>query len=125
MLTDERILALGKRFRLFVVTGRYRREYEAIWGARLDPFFEEVLCVDDYPELPGKPAPDQLRYLAKKYGLERFIYVGNSVDDMRAARDAGGTALGVTTTATEKELKKAGARLVLGQAADIPGRFGQ
>ncbi|MHC4779038.1 MAG: aminotransferase class I/II-fold pyridoxal phosphate-dependent enzyme, partial [Planctomycetota bacterium] len=113
---------LASRYRLFLLTGRPRDEYDPVWGGILDPLFESVVCRDD-EDLPPKPAPDQLEKLCVDAGLSGGAYVGNSVDDMVAARGAGLRALAVATTLDEETLKEAGAELVLGSPKRILEAF--
>ena len=101
-----------KRHRTFIFTGRPRDEYDSIWGERLQSHFDDVLCLGEHG-LPGKPAPDGLHHLMQKHDLLGGIYVGNSVDDMRAAKAAGLFAIGVTTNQSAETLKQAGADLIL------------
>ena len=49
--------------------------------------------------------------------------MGNSVDDMRAARAAGLSAIGVKTTCPEGLLVEAGAEVILGTVDDMRGAF--
>jgi len=106
--TQEWLQNWQKRRRLFIFTGRTRDEYESIWGERLNPYFTEVLCLGEHG-FPGKPAPDGLHYLIQKHALQGGLYIGNSVDDMRAAEAAGLQAVGITTNQSEETLRKAGA----------------
>jgi phosphoglycolate phosphatase-like HAD superfamily hydrolase len=103
-----------KRHRLFIFTGRTREEYAPIWGARLDPHFTEVLCLGEHG-FPGKPSPEGLQYLIQKHRLQGGLYVGNSVDDMRAAKAAGLTAIGITTNQSAATLTNAGADHIITQ----------
>jgi histidinol-phosphate aminotransferase len=110
LLVSESLLArLAKRFRLMILTGRYRAEFDPLWSERLTPYFERVVCRDDFPDLPPKPAPDQLLALMGEMGVKGGVYVGNSVDDMQAAQAAGLVPVGVATTQTEAVLLAAGA----------------
>jgi histidinol-phosphate aminotransferase len=121
----EVLKSLGLRFRLFLYTGRPRNEYEPVWGRTLTPAFERVVCSDDYPHLPGKPAPAELLAMLGEAGLCRGYAVGNAVDDMAAAQGAGLIPLGVATTLDTKTLRRAGAAAVLADPADIAKEFGR
>lgn len=115
---------LGKRYRLFIYTGRPRDEYVPIWGDRLDPLFERVLCVDDRPDLAGKPAPDQLNALLDQQEITRGYYVGDNVDDMKAASDARLIPIGIATGTDPETLIRAGAKKVLSATRSILKEFG-
>lgn len=119
MIEKEFLERLALRYRLFVVTGRRRTEYEPVWSSRLDGLFEKVFCRDDIPGIPPKPAPDILRAVIENEGLSGGYYIGNSVDDMRAAAGAGLEAIGVATTLDEKNLKNAGAFFVADKTSNI------
>ena len=109
LMVSLRLLeTMKKRHRLFIVTGRVRAEFEPVWKDRLGPYFTEIVCKDDRP-LPPKPAPDQLRDVMQRHQIETAFYLGNSVDDMRAARAAGMTAIGVCTNQSAEVLTGAGA----------------
>jgi len=121
---DEDLLPLAReRHPLFIVTGRTRPEYDPIWGSRLDPLFERVYCLFDVPGGKPKPAPDYLLKVKEDYAVSDGVYIGNSVDDMRAARQAGLAAIAVTTTMSEKTLKDAGAQLVLNSVNELKQVF--
>ncbi|MFM7468543.1 MAG: aminotransferase class I/II-fold pyridoxal phosphate-dependent enzyme [Vampirovibrionales bacterium] len=94
--TSEKLLiptawlaTLQQRYRLMIVTGRRKAEYEAVWAETLDPFFDEVVCVDTPSGLNAKPSPDGLLYLIQKYELHHAYYIGNSVDDILTGVRAG------------------------------------
>ncbi len=110
---------LKHRYRLMVVTGRPRDEYGPVWQSRLDPLVECCVCQDDYDGLPRKPAPDVLKRTMRETGITGGIYVGNSVDDMRAAKGAGLKAIGVTSTHEAQLLSEAGADTIIESMNDL------
>lgn len=112
-IEHEMLDHLKTKFRLLIVTGRPRDEFEPVWHAELSPWFERVVCQDDYPNCRRKPAPDSLKAMMAELGLTGGIYVGNSVDDMRAATAAGLIPVGIATTHSADVLYDAGARIVL------------
>jgi histidinol-phosphate aminotransferase len=120
---DDLLTRTRGRHPQFIVTGRTRQEYDPIWGSRLDPLFERVYCLFDVPGGKPKPAPDYLLKVKEDYGVVDGVYVGNSVDDMRAARDAGLAAIAVTTTLPEKALREAGAQLILSSVNELKQVF--
>jgi histidinol-phosphate aminotransferase len=109
LVPEDLLKQLSQRYRLFIFTGRKRLEYEAIWQERLEPYFEAVFCSDDCPNLAPKPSGDYLTELRQRFQLAGGVYFGNSVDDMRAAREAGFMPMGVLTTASVSKLQEAGA----------------
>ena len=112
--------SLARRHPLFLYTGRPRDEYEPLWGARLT--FEGVLCRDEV-ERP-KPDPEGLLKILERYRLTGGVYLGNSVDDMRAARAAGLTAIGVTSNQSAEVLRQAGAEVVVGSVNELEDLLG-
>ena len=110
---------LSKRAPLFVVTGRVRAEYQPIWASRLDPIFTEVVCRDDREDLKPKPSPEQILDLMQRHQISEGVYIGNSVDDMKAGTQSGLTAIGVTTNQSEETLRAAGANHVFRHVKEL------
>jgi HAD superfamily hydrolase (TIGR01548 family) len=88
---------IGQRYATAILTGRPRQE--ALWTLRMcgaDALWpaERVVAMEDGP---AKPAPDGLVRLASVLQVDaaRCAYLGDSVDDMRAAVAAGMLAIGV------------------------------
>jgi histidinol-phosphate aminotransferase len=113
LFEDPLLENLSKRFRLFVLTGRYRREYDSVWGKRLDPLFERVYCRDDLDHCQPKPSGEGLKHCLSAHCIHHAYYIGNSVDDMQAATEAGLAPIGVTTVHDEILLRQAGAKHVI------------
>ena len=85
----------------------------------MEAHFGEVLCKNDLEHVLPKPSPTGLLHLVKKHDLIGGAYVGNSVDDMAAAKGANLLAIGVTTNQTETALRAAGADLVVKKLDDV------
>lgn len=103
---DSLLARAAARHPLFIVTGRTRKEYEPIWGQRLDGAFKRIYCVDDLPDAAPKPAPDFLLRVKCDYDIADGIYIGNSVDDMQSARQAGMSAIGICTNLSADTLRE-------------------
>ena len=114
---------LARRYRLFVVTGRTRAEYEPVWGPFMEPLFERVVCLCDDQDARPKPSPDTLQLALQSSGLEGGHYLGNSVDDMQAARAAGVLPIGIATTLEPGALLRAGAAGTLSRIAELTRLF--
>lgn len=112
MCAELMLTSLQARHPMFIVTGRPRPEYDPVWSSKLEPFFRQVYCVDDVPGKLPKPSPDYLTHALEEHEIHAGIYVGNSVDDMQAARAAGLYAIGVATTLSSDVLESAGAHIV-------------
>ncbi|MEY3012159.1 MAG: hypothetical protein RIT45_894 [Pseudomonadota bacterium] len=108
-IADERWLcdaalvdAAAARYRLGLVTGRPTEEArftlrrdDAPFRAERGSAMEVVVGMDDTDA--GKPDPAGILLACRQMGLDptRVAYVGDAVDDMRAARAAGAFAIGV------------------------------
>jgi histidinol-phosphate aminotransferase len=129
-LTETPLLALSiltqlkKRYgKLLIATGRPRHEFDVIWAEKLNPYFDQVLCQDDVPGMPKKPHPGLLQHLIETHDLQSGLYVGNSVDDMRAAKAAGLVSVGISHTHSKASLLQAGADFVLESLSELQEIF--
>ena len=136
VLADSETLAsLTDRFEVGVFTGRPAAEADiALDRVGLDVPPERRVTMDD--DLPGKPEPEGLVELANRMGTDTDVrsiaYVGDTLDDVRAARNADRVddgrrylAVGVQTGGLEgpegrRKLRDAGADAVLSSVADLP-----
>ena len=98
---------------LAIATGKSRRGLEAIFKSHdLEQYFDTIWCADDGP---GKPNPFMCVEAMSAVGAEpiQTLMIGDAVHDMRMARAAGITALGVTWGfGHAPELEAAGAHTV-------------
>ncbi|CAN5531258.1 HAD hydrolase-like protein [soil metagenome] len=125
---------VAKWCHLALVTGRPREEASFTLGRfGWDEFFPVMIAMED-TEGRGKPDPsgllDALAQLSAREGKElnpeRSAYVGDTVDDMRAALAARMLAIGVVPAGQDfkthaEVLTRAGARAVLSSPDDLPG----
>jgi histidinol-phosphate aminotransferase len=114
---------LARRYRLFILTGRPRNEYEPVWAQELDPLFERVYCKDDFPGLRPKPAPDMLKEIVRRHGLSGGFYIGDALDDVAAARGAGLGAVALTRTLGREAFEGPGADLIIEEPSEIEEGF--
>jgi len=119
LVAPETLSELKKRYRLGVATGRCRVEYDPIWHERFEPLFDVVICQDDDPACAKKPSPELLQLALSALKAEGGLYIGNAVDDMKAAKAAGLTAIGVTTTHDVGKLRAAGADFVFDSLSEL------
>ncbi len=84
-----------------IVTSRLRKSLELILKEfELEQYFEVLVCQDDH--LKPKPAPDGILYATERLGCSDSIYVGDSISDLLAGRNAGSTVIAALTK-IEKE----------------------
>jgi HAD superfamily hydrolase (TIGR01548 family) len=119
-LLDPGILAgLAKRFAVGIVTGRPSAETRFTLGHfGVARYFPVVVTMDDLPPDRGKPDPLGIRLAMKALGERDGFYVGDTIDDMRAARRAGLVPIGVAgdgrgAGAAEARLRTEGAEKII------------
>ncbi|HEU4535782.1 MAG TPA: HAD-IA family hydrolase, partial [Polyangiaceae bacterium] len=124
-LCDAALLArLATRWPLGIVTGRPRRDALAFLERfRLGGFFRALVTMED---APAKPNPAPVRLGLERLGVGGGWFVGDTPDDVRAARGAGVVPLGVVAPGagraeTEAALLAAGAARVLGSLDELEG----
>jgi HAD superfamily hydrolase (TIGR01548 family) len=118
----EELQALGRRLPIAIVTGRPRAEAE--WFLARAGIADLVRALVALEDGPLKPDPTPVRLAMRRLGASRAWMVGDTPDDVRAARAAGVVALGVTAPgdsreAVEPRLRDAGAALVLDRLSDL------
>lgn len=110
---------LSRHFKLGIVTGRPRQEAQfAIRQSGLEKYFDILIAMEDTEPDRGKPFPDGLVLAKEKLGVKRAIYLGDTIDDMKAATAAGVIPIGVLNEDRDKKtrtelLKQNGAQHVL------------
>ncbi|MCB9760206.1 MAG: aminotransferase class I/II-fold pyridoxal phosphate-dependent enzyme [Alphaproteobacteria bacterium] len=94
LLVDRAWLeALGARLPLGVVTGRPRRDaVRFLDDMGITEAFSALVCMED---APLKPDPAPVRLALETLGVQRAWLLGDTPDDVRAARAAGVVPLGV------------------------------
>lgn len=105
-----------------IVTGRPRADaLRFLERFDLLPSISSLVCMED---APPKPDPAPLRLALRELGVKRAWMVGDTPDDLRAAKAAGVIPFGVVAPgdergATEERLLQAGAALVLGSLDEL------
>ena len=115
---------LAKNSALAIFTGRVRQELDyTLDRNRLRPFFKTIVTVENV-KLP-KPAPDGLLQILNGCDPATAIYLGDNIDDARAAHSARVPFLGVLPYRSEARrqrgptLTKLGARAILGNVREF------
>ncbi|WP_435180210.1 TIGR01548 family HAD-type hydrolase [Halorussus sp. AFM4] len=116
---------------LGVVTGRPAAEADiAMRRAGLDVPDDRRFTMDDWAE--GKPHPRALVTLAERFGAESVVFVGDTLDDVRTARNAddedpdrdyygvGVLTGGLTGEEGRRKYEAAGADAVIDSVNDLP-----
>lgn len=118
----ELLEALAKRLPLACVTGRPRADAERFfYEFGIAKVFKHAVCMED---APLKPDPAPVRLALEKLGVQAAWMVGDTPDDIRAARGANVVPLGVVAPGddaerTESVLYKAGAARVLTRLGEL------
>jgi HAD superfamily hydrolase (TIGR01548 family) len=107
---------------LAVVTGRPRADaVRFLQEQGIDDLFSELVCMED---APPKPDPAPVRLALERLGVATGWMVGDTPDDLRAARGAGVLPIGVTAAGDDRTtmtmaLENAGAAQVLDEPRKI------
>ncbi|MFT5461957.1 MAG: histidinol-phosphate aminotransferase [Planctomycetota bacterium] len=116
------LTAWAKRYSLAVVTGRPRADaLEFLRRYQLQDLFKAIVCRED---TTLKPSPDPVLLALKLLSCERAWMLGDTPDDLVAARTAGVVPIGVIPPGGNEEnaaraLSANGAAHILRQTADL------
>ena len=122
----EALADLAKRFPLGIVTGRPRGDAERfLRSLDIEAYFQVVVTMED---AALKPSPEPVQLAMSALGVTRAWMLGDTPDDIVAARKAGVLALGVLApgapnTTTTQSLLNAGAARVFEQWDDLKERL--
>ncbi len=126
VIPDEPLLQrLADRLALGIVTGRTRESADRFFEhTGLDRYIEACVCLEDAPR---KPNPDPVELLASQMGVERGWLVGDTPDDVLAARRASALPLGIVSPSDEEDamepaLREAGCAGILNDLEELGDR---
>ncbi len=104
-----------------IVTSRLRASLENILNVfDLREYFDVLVCQDD--GLPSKPDPAGILLACEKTGRNSSVYVGDSVTDLKAGRNAGSFVIAVLThEKKEKQLLDFGPDAAVRDLFEIAG----
>ena len=118
----EMLAVLQQHYDLAVVSARGSSTYRFLEQFDLLPYFKAVAIADTCRYT--KPYPDPILWAAQKMGAapSDCLMVGDTRVDIRAGRTAGAQTVGVLCGfGEEKDLRRAGADLILSSTADLLG----
>lgn len=125
-LLDVKILEnIKRRYKLGIVTGRPRKETcYTVERFGTESYFSVLVTMDDMPPEKAKPDPLGIRLALRRLHAGEAYYIGDTIDDMMAARRADVIPIGVASDAVGYErqtdlLLRSGARWVLRDINDI------
>jgi phosphoglycolate phosphatase-like HAD superfamily hydrolase len=128
MLSLSILPGLRAAYSLGIVTGRPRKEAGYVLKRfRRDRFFSVLISLEDVPAGKAKPDPFGIELAMGRLEADQGFYVGDTVDDMHAARSAGLIPVGVIAPGIEGDdrdrqreiLRSAGAQVVLDDINDL------
>jgi phosphoglycolate phosphatase-like HAD superfamily hydrolase len=115
---------LAKKAELAIFTGRTRRELEPTLGRfGVEKYFRRIVTQNDIAKL--KPHPEGLLKILDGRDPDRALYVGDNVDDAKAAKRAGIVFAGVlppralARRVCAARLKEHGAKVILRNVAAV------
>jgi len=112
---------LSKTFKLGVVTGRPKDEaMHVIESNDLDKVLKAVICMEDVGQ-DGKPNPLGINIAIKNIGSADALYVGDTIDDAKAAFAANIDFIGIDggDSATRRNLHTVGAKTIVSDVNEI------
>lgn len=121
--TRDVLARLAARMPLAIVTGRPGRDAAIFLRDEcIDHHFAHAICLEDAPR--PKPDPAPVLEAMRRLRVQSSWMIGDTVDDVRAARAAGAVPLGIVPPAedpafTTRNLLAAGAFHVLASVAEL------
>jgi len=96
MLKENVLKRISKNFELGIVTGRPRKEAcYAVERFKMKTYFPVLIAMEDVPVHRAKPDPLGILMALKSLQKEEAFYVGDTVDDIKAAQRANAIPIGV------------------------------
>jgi len=124
LVPRSRLRRWARRAELAIFTGRTRRELRyTLRRSGTSEYFRRVVTMDDVTRL--KPDPEGLLRILKGRDPKLALYVGDNVDDAKAARRAGIPFLGVLPRNSHARrlraarLRRLGALAILGHVSEV------
>ncbi|MFA6269424.1 MAG: TIGR01548 family HAD-type hydrolase [archaeon] len=127
MLDKEILVELSKKYLIGIVTGRPREEaFIPLRKAGLEEYFRVVVAMEDCVG-KSKPNPFGINLALEKLGAKGTViayYIGDALDDVRAAKSAGIIPIGSmppgnSSIELKKKMRELGAVEVVNQVNEI------
>jgi histidinol-phosphate aminotransferase len=121
LLDPDKLAEWGERLRIGIVTGRPRKDAERFLREKnIAKHVEALVCMED---APAKPDPEPVEMLLDQLDVDRAWLVGDTPDDIEAARGARVLPIGVVApgdgeTNVAEAMTTAGAARVLDSLAE-------
>lgn len=126
MFTRAAMRRLAQRSEMALFTGRLREEtMHTLERFAIHSLFQRIITLDDVRK--PKPDPEGLRQILDGRNPASALYLGDSIDDALAARDARVPFIGVLSRdgaarrTRSAHLKRVGAKAVLGGVEELEG----
>lgn len=125
ILDRDYVKGLAEDYNLTIFTGRY--EYEAHYTLKrfgIEKYFSMVIGADSVGEDHQKPDPKGANIIKSSVTSDRIYYMGDTVDDMHAAKSAGVIGVGCLPPQDKSQtlkdrLKAEGAYAVLNSTVEL------
>lgn len=102
LIKKDIIKILSKKYKLAVFTGRPRIEAEfSLKKNEVLQYFSFIIAMEDVEK--GKPEPDGLLKIKNGLKISNILYIGDSIDDLETAKNAGIGFIGVIPPYADKE----------------------
>ena len=125
LLKHQILDSLYHKYKLAIVTGRPKNEAEFVLTRfEVAEYFDVIITLDDTPLGKRKPEPYGILQAIIKLNIQDAIYLGDTIDDMRAATSAKIISVGLLTDEDRSQqqidvLKNNGAIEVLNSVNEI------
>lgn len=125
LLPKDILIELYRNYRLGIVTGRPKEEASYVLQKYdVEKFFDVIITMQDYPQDKGKPDPLSMNLALEKLGRKNALYIGDSIDDMKAAYNAQIKPIGVmppkmSSDKLKQLMKESGAAEILENITQI------
>jgi HAD superfamily phosphatase len=119
LLPKKTLTNLSQKYSIGIVTGRPKAE--ALYILKkfgVEKYFDTLIAMEDYPPSKAKPDPFSINLALKQLNCSAAVYLGDSLDDIIAAKRAGIQSIGIPPPGNSSKilnslLKKNGADIVL------------